>query len=102
MHSSIVGGEDLVMPAARVDVNDGYSTLDTTSILHHEMGPVASRGGRYTGMNVTTSIMLCHDMDFAIPWIPLHIHGFHCMDRQRFFPRGHYCVIREREMLDRT
>ncbi len=49
-------------------------------------------------MNVTTGIMLCHDMDFAIPWIPLHIHGFHWMDRQRFFPpRGRYCVIRERE-----
>ncbi len=58
---------------------------------------VCVRGGRYTGMNVTTGIMLCHDMDFAIPWIPLHIHGFHWMDRQRFFPRGHYCVIRERE-----
>ncbi len=24
--------------------------------------------------------MLCHDMDFAIPWIPLHIHGFHWME----------------------
>ncbi len=37
-------------------------------------------------MNVTTGIMLCHDMDFAIPWIPLHIHGFHWMDRQKKFP----------------
>ncbi len=36
-------------------------------------------------MNVTTGIVLCHDMDFAIPWIPLHIHGFHWMDRQSFF-----------------
>ncbi len=32
------------------------------------------RGGRYTGINVTTGIVLCHDMDFAILWIPLHIH----------------------------
>ncbi len=40
-------------------------------------------GGCYTGINVTTSIMLCHDMDFAIP---LHIHGFRWMDRRRFFP----------------
>ncbi len=36
-------------------------------------------------MNVTTGIMLCHDMDFAIQWIPLHIHGFHWMDND-FFP----------------
>ncbi len=59
---------------------------------------VSSRGGRYTSINVTTGIMLCHDMDFAIPWIPLHIHGFHWMDRQNIFShRGHYFVIRERE-----
>ncbi len=46
-----------------------------------------SRGGHYTGINVTTSIMLCHDMDFAIPWVPLHIHGFHWMDRQQVRPK---------------
>ncbi len=60
------------------------------------------RGGRYTGMNVTTGTMLCHDMDFAIPWILLHIHGFHWMDRQIFFPPLHQ---RERDrdaLLDRT
>ncbi len=44
-------------------------------------------------MNVTTGIMLCHDMDFAIPWIPLHIHEFHWMDRQRLLRHQ-----REREM----
>ncbi len=59
-------------------------------------------------MNVTTSIMLCHDMDFAIPWIPLHIHGFHWMDRQRLFsPWSLLRHQRERERerdapLDRT
>ncbi len=26
----------------------------------------SARGGCYTGINVTTGIMLCHDMDFAI------------------------------------
>ena len=25
-----------------------------------------ARGGRYTGMNANTGIVLCHDMDFAI------------------------------------
>ncbi len=45
------------------------------------------RGGRYTGFNLTTGFMLCHDMAFAIPWIPLHIHGFHWMDKDFFPPR---------------
>lgn len=31
-------------------------------------------GGRYTGMKVTTGIMLWHDIDFAIP---LNIHEFY-------------------------
>ncbi len=47
-------------------------------------------------MNVTYGIMLCHDMDFAIPWIQLHIHGFHWMDRL-FSPRSLLRHQRERE-----
>ncbi len=69
-----------------------------------------ARSGHYTIMNMTTGIMLCHNMDFAIPWIPLHINGLHWMDRERVvFPHGSYCFIRERErererdvLLDRT
>ncbi len=55
------------------------------------------RGGRYNGINVTTGIMLCHDVDFAIPWIQLHIHGFHWMASQRFFPPRSLLRQRERE-----
>ncbi len=61
------------------------------------------RGGCYTGMNVTTGIMLCHDMHFAIP---LHIHGFHWMDRQRYPhppPRAVITASSERDApLDQT
>ncbi len=35
--------------------------------------------------------MLCHDMDFAIPWIPLNINEFHWLHRSNFFG-GRYRV----------